>query len=61
MDKLDNEPILTLKSSLTMEEIEENFKDFDYFKEFKKGIEEVLVFEKGNPAPGTIVHVRKLE
>lgn len=37
---------LTFKSSLTIEEIEKNFEDFNFFLEIKKGLNEVLALEK---------------
>lgn len=35
------------KSPLSIEEIEENFKDFDVFEGIKAGLEEALAYEKG--------------
>lgn len=38
---------LHFKSSLTLEEIENNFKDIDLFSGIVESLEEVLEFEKG--------------
>lgn len=35
------------KSNLSVEEIEKNFEDADFFEGVKSGLEEALVFEKG--------------
>jgi hypothetical protein len=36
----------TFKSSLSIEEIEDNFKDVNLFEEIKAGLEEALEYEK---------------
>ncbi len=41
---------LVLQSSLTMDEIEENFKDVDFFSGIMEGLQEVLDYEKGTAA-----------
>ena len=51
---------LCFQSSLSMEEIEENFKDFDLFAVFMDSLEEVLAYTRGENPPGIIVHEREL-
>ena len=53
-------PELRFTSSLSIDEIEENFKGIDYFNELKSGLQEALAYESGNPSPGTIVRERSL-
>ncbi len=50
---------LILHSSLTDEQIEENFKDLDFFGAMTKSLEEAIAYEKGNPVPETVVHYRE--
>ncbi len=49
------------KSSLSIEEIEDNFKDFDIFEGIKAGLEEALAYERGTASPGTFVRKRNSE
>lgn len=51
---------LKLKSSLTMDEIENNFKDIDFFSSVMDGLQEALAFEKGKAAADTFVRKRSL-
>ena len=51
---------LKLKSSLTMDEIEDNFKDIDFFSSVMDGLQEALSFEKGKAAADTFVRKRSL-
>ncbi len=51
---------LKLKSSLTMDEIEKNFKDIDFFSSVMDGLQEALAFEKGKAAADTFVRKRSL-
>ena len=51
---------LVFKSSLTMEEIEDNFKDSDLYSSIMEGLQEALAYEKGKAAAGTIVRKRSL-
>jgi len=37
------------KSSLSVEEIEQNFKNTDFFSSIKDGLTEALAYEKGKP------------
>lgn len=53
-----NEPIF--ESSLTWEEIENNFKDFDFFSGIMAGLEEALAYEKGRATADTFVRKRSL-
>lgn len=46
---------LVFQSSLTMEEIKENFKDVDFFSGIMEGLQEALAYEKGTAAAETFV------
>ena len=48
------------KSKYSMEEIENNFKDADFFCGIKEGLEEVLAYEKGKASAETIARKRSL-
>ena len=45
---------LQLKSSLAIEEIENNFKDTDFFSGIMDGLQEALAHKKGNAATDTM-------
>lgn len=45
---------LRFESSLSMEEIENNFKDMDFFSGIMDGLEEALAYTKGKAAAGTV-------
>lgn len=47
-------------SSLSMEEIEENFKDVDFFSGIMSGLQEALAYEKGTAAANTFARKRSL-
>lgn len=49
---------LILHSSLTEEQIEDNFKDMDFFSALTKSLEEAIAYERGEPVPDTVVHYR---
>ncbi len=49
------------KSPLSIEEIEENFKDFDVFEGIKAGLEEALAYESGTASPETFARKRNSE
>lgn len=49
------------KSPLSIEEIEENFKDFDVFEGIKAGLEEALAYERGTASPETFARKRNSE
>lgn len=51
---------LRFKTSLTMEEIEENFKDVDFFSGLMDGLQEALAYERGKAAADTIARKRSL-
>lgn len=51
---------LRAESSLTMEEIEENFKDVDFFTGIMDGLQEALAYSKGKAAAETFVRKRSL-
>lgn len=53
-----SEPVF--KSSLTMEEIEDNFKDIDFFSGIMDGLQEALAYTKGKAAADTFVRKRSL-
>ena len=42
------------ESALSMEEIEDNFKDIDFFSGIMDGLQEALAYQKGKAAAGTI-------
>ena len=48
------------KSKYSMEEIEKNFKDVDFFNGIKDGLEEALAYEKGKASAETIARKRSL-
>lgn len=50
----------TFKSSLTMEEIEKNFADMDFFSGLMEGLEEALAYSKGKASAETFVRKRSL-
>lgn len=51
---------LTFQSSLSMEEIEANFKDFDFFENIMEGLNEALAYEKGQASAETYARKRSL-
>lgn len=51
---------LNLSSSLTEEEIADNFKNMDFFSGIMSGLEEALAYEKGTAKAATIVRKRSL-
>ena len=51
---------LHFKSSLTMEEIENNFKDVDFFSGIMEGLQEALAYEKGEATSETISRKKSL-
>ncbi len=51
---------LILETSLTPEEMQENFKDFDLFSSLKEGLEDAVAYQRGEDVPGVIVHERTL-
>ena len=48
------------KSKYSIEEIERNFKDADFFNGIRKGLEEALAYEKGKASAETIARKRSL-
>ena len=48
------------KSKYSMEEIEKNFRDADFFNGIKEGLEEALAYEKGKASAQTIARKRSL-
>ena len=48
------------KSKYSIEEIETNFKDVDFFSGVKEGLEEALAYEKGKASVETIARKRSL-
>lgn len=50
----------TFKSNLSIEEIENNFNDIDFFEGVKSGLEEALAFEKGRSAAETFARKSSL-
>lgn len=51
---------LRFESSLTMEEIENNFKDIDIFNGIMDGLQEALAYKKGKAAADTFARTRSL-
>ena len=47
-------------SRLSIEEIEENFADADFFSGLSEGLAEAFRYERGVPCPGTVVHKRDI-
>lgn len=52
--------LLSFESSLSMEEIENNFKDFDFFEGIMAGLNEALAFEKGTASAQTFARKSSL-
>lgn len=50
----------TFKSSLSMEEIEKNFAEIDFFSDLMGGLEEALAYSKGKASAETFVRKRSL-
>lgn len=48
---------LTFESSLSLDEIEENFKNIDFFSEIMEGLQEALAYQQGKASDSTVVHV----
>lgn len=48
---------LHFKSSLSEEEIENNFKNIDFFSGIMEGLEEALAFEKGKASAETFARI----
>ncbi len=53
-------PDLVFQSSLTTDEIEENFKDIDFFSGIMEGLQEALAYEKGTATAATFARKRSL-
>lgn len=53
-------PELHFKSSLPLEEIENNFKDMDFFPGIMEGLNEALAYSKGKAAADTFARKRYL-
>ena len=51
---------LILSSSLSEEQIADNFKNMDFFSGIMSGLEEALAYEKGTAKAATIVRKRSL-
>ena len=51
---------LPFKSSLTMNEIERNFSEMDFFSDLMDGLEEALAYSKGKASAETFVRKRSL-
>ena len=51
---------LKFESSLSIEEIEENFKDVDFFAGIMDGLQEALAYKKGKAAKDTFVRKSSL-
>lgn len=51
---------IRFKSSLTVEEIEENFKEIDFFSGIVEGLNEALAYEKGKASAETFARKQSL-
>ncbi len=51
---------LTLNTHLTQEQIEDNFKNIDFFNGIMAGLEEAFAYEKGNAKAATLARKRNL-
>ena len=51
---------IKFKSKLTEAEIENNFKDIDFFSGIMSGLEEALAYEKGTAKAATFARKRSL-
>ena len=51
---------LVFKSNLTMEEIEKNFSEMDFFSGLMDGLEEALAYSKGKASVETFIRKRSL-
>ena len=51
---------IRFKSSLSIEEIEENFKDVDFFSGIMEGLNEALAYEKGKASAETFARKQSL-
>lgn len=51
---------LRFESTLSIEEIEDNFKNVDFFSGIMDGLQEALAYEKGKAAADTFVRKRSL-
>lgn len=47
---------LCFTPSISIEEIEENFKDFDFFGTFYESLNDALAYKQGRANKGTIIH-----
>ena len=52
---------LVLQSRLSNEEIENNFKNVDFFSGIMSGLEEALAYEKGEAKAATFARKRELD
>ena len=51
---------IRFKSSVSIEEIEENFKDVDFFSGIMDGLSEALAYEKGKASAETFARKKAL-
>lgn len=51
---------LCFESPLSMDEIEDNFKDFDLFSSMEEGLGAALAHHRGEDVPDLVVHERTL-
>ena len=51
---------LRFESSLSIEEVEDNFKDFDFFSGLMAGLNEALAYEKGKASAETFARKNSL-
>ena len=47
---------LCFAPSISIEEIEENFRDFDFFEAFLESLNDALAYKQGEMPKGVVVH-----
>ncbi len=55
MNRIENKNNLTFHSSLSIEQIECNFADVDFYSELTAGLEQAIAYERGEEVPGILV------
>ena len=52
---------MTFESSLSMEEIEKNFKNMDFFSGLMEGLREALAYTRDEIPDSTLIHVVEVQ
>lgn len=50
---------LTFKTLLSKQQVDENFKNIDFFSGIMEGLEEALLYEKSERAPQVVVDIEQ--